>query len=42
MSYAGDPKGGAVNVCNCRCVVIYVDARDSVDDDFDPDDYEDV
>ena len=42
MSYAGDPKGGAVNVCNCRCVVIYVDARDSVDDDFDPDDYENV
>ena len=40
MSYAGDPRGGAVNVCNCRCVVIYTDTRDSVQDDFDIDDYE--
>ena len=42
MSYAGDPRGGAANVCNCRCVVVYTDIRDSVEDDFDPDDFEDV
>ena len=23
MSYAGDPKGGARNVINCRCIIIY-------------------
>lgn len=28
MSYAGDPKGGAVNVINCRCVIIYADEQD--------------
>tara|TARA_R100001510_G_scaffold47917_1_gene45430 strand:- start:894 stop:3032 length:2139 start_codon:yes stop_codon:yes gene_type:complete len=26
MMHAGDPKGGAKNVINCRCVIIYVDA----------------
>ncbi len=25
MNYAGDPKGGAKNVVNCRCVIIYKD-----------------
>lgn len=30
MSYAGDPKGGAKNVINCRCVVIYVDEEDTI------------
>ena len=30
MQYAGDPKGGAKNVINCRCVIVYVDERDSV------------
>jgi uncharacterized protein with gpF-like domain len=25
MMHAGDPKGGAKNVINCRCVIIYVD-----------------
>lgn len=42
MGYAGDPRGGAVNVCNCRCVVIYTDTRDDVQDTFDPDDYDDI
>jgi len=28
MGYAGDPKGGAANVVNCRCVIIYADERD--------------
>lgn len=23
MSYPGDPKGGALNCCNCRCTLIY-------------------
>ena len=28
MGYAGDSKGGAANVINCRCVIIYADERD--------------
>ena len=28
MSYPGDPRGGARNVINCRCVVVYADERD--------------
>ena len=28
MEYAGDPKGGAKNVVNCRCVIVYVDEED--------------
>ena len=28
MDYAGDPKGGAANVVNCRCVIVYADERD--------------
>tara|TARA_R100001440_G_scaffold539_3_gene1599 strand:- start:2379 stop:3599 length:1221 start_codon:yes stop_codon:yes gene_type:complete len=31
MMYAGDPNGGATNVINCRCFVIYHDADDVVD-----------
>jgi hypothetical protein len=31
MDYVGDPAGGAKNVINCRCVVIYVDEQDVVD-----------
>ena len=42
MSYAGDPKGGAANVINCRCVVVYTDASDSVEDDINLDDFEDL
>ena len=32
MGYAGDPKGGAKNVINCRCVIIYADEQDVVSD----------
>ena len=28
MGYAGDPKGGAKNVINCRCVILYVDSEE--------------
>jgi len=30
MGYAGDSKGGAKNVVNCRCVIIYADEQDIV------------
>ena len=30
MGYAGDPKGGAKNVINCRCVIVYADEQDIV------------
>ncbi len=30
MSHAGDPRGGAKNNVNCRCVIIYADAEDIV------------
>jgi len=30
MGYAGDPRGGAKNVINCRCVIIYADEQDIV------------
>tara|TARA_R110001592_G_scaffold75030_1_gene227437 strand:- start:890 stop:1738 length:849 start_codon:yes stop_codon:yes gene_type:complete len=30
MAHAGDPAGGAKNNVNCRCVIIYADARDIV------------
>lgn len=30
MKYAGDSKGGAANVINCRCVIVYVDEQDVV------------
>ena len=33
MGYAGDSKGGAANVVNCRCVIIYADERDLIEDD---------
>lgn len=28
MEYAGDPKGGAANVINCRCVIVYGEQGD--------------
>lgn len=28
MGFAGDSKGGAANVINCRCVIVYADERD--------------
>jgi len=30
MSHTGDPRGGARNNINCRCVIIYVDEQDVV------------
>ena len=30
MDFTGDPAGGAKNVINCRCVIIYADERDIV------------
>jgi len=30
MGYAGDSNGGAKNVINCRCVIIYADEQDVV------------
>ena len=35
MSYTGDPKGGAKNVINCRCVTLYIDPDDEVIQDED-------
>lgn len=32
MSYCGDPRGGALNVINCRCSVIYHDIKTIVED----------
>ena len=33
MGYPSDPRGGASNVINCRCVVIYTSPEDVVTDD---------
>ena len=33
MLYPGDPAGGAGNVINCRCIVIYIDDETSVRQD---------
>ena len=33
MAYPGDPRGGAANVINCRCVLLYVTPEDVVTDD---------
>lgn len=30
MRYTGDPKGGASEVINCRCVVVYTEEEDEV------------
>ena len=30
MKYAGDPRGGAKEVINCRCVIAYVEAEDVI------------
>lgn len=32
MGYTGDPRGGAVNTINCRCVTLYVSPEDEVVD----------
>jgi len=31
MLYPGDPKGGADNLCNCRCTVAYVPAAEELE-----------
>ena len=31
MGYTGDPRGGAANVINCRCVTLYVTPEDEVE-----------
>ena len=31
MQYTGDPEGGASNVINCRCFVVYYDEDDIVE-----------
>ena len=36
MSYAGDPKGGAKEVINCRCVIAYVESEDVIVDQDTP------
>ena len=33
MEYTGDPKGGAANVINCRCAIIYIDDETEVFDE---------
>ena len=33
MAYTGDPKGGAKNVINCRCVTLYITPEDEVIDE---------
>jgi hypothetical protein len=43
MSYAGDPKGGARNVINCRCIIIYAEQEAViVDSQIEKDDYGNV
>tara|TARA_R110001632_G_scaffold112351_1_gene223376 strand:+ start:129 stop:902 length:774 start_codon:yes stop_codon:yes gene_type:complete len=32
MEYTGDPRGGAANVINCRCVTLYVTPEDEIED----------
>ena len=32
MKHTGDPDGGPANNINCRCVIIYVDEQDVVQD----------
>jgi uncharacterized protein with gpF-like domain len=31
MSYPGDPRGGAGNVINCRCVLLYINDLDEIE-----------
>jgi len=32
LQYTGDPQGGAANIINCRCAVIYIEPEDNVFD----------
>ena len=38
MAYTGDSRGGAANVVNCRCAIVYIDVDDDVIDEKIPDD----
>lgn len=42
MKHVGDPAGGAANVINCRCVILYVDVDDDVEDSALPDEPDDL
>ena len=42
MAYVGDSRGGASNVVNCRCVILYVEADDQIDDPIVMESVEDV
>jgi hypothetical protein len=35
MAYPGDPRGGAINVCNCKCSLLTRPVRDAVGVPFD-------
>ena len=37
MAYTGDSRGGAANVINCRCAIVYIDIDDDVIDEKIPD-----
>jgi hypothetical protein len=37
MAYTGDSRGGAANVVNCRCAIVYIDVDDDVIDEKIPD-----
>jgi len=32
MRYTGDPKGGASEVINCRCVIVYTESEDIIEE----------
>ena len=36
MKYAGDPRGGASEVINCRCVIVYIEPEDVIVDQDTP------
>ena len=38
MGYTGDPRGGAANTINCRCITLYVSPEDEIEDDAPRDD----
>jgi hypothetical protein len=42
MKHTGDPRGGAANVVNCRCVILYVDSEDEIEDEAVPEKAEDA
>lgn len=38
MGYTGDPRGGASNTINCRCITLYITPEDEIEDDAPRDD----